>query len=74
MDNRTCFLARLFSTLEGRHFECKLNVPLPSNPFFQNFKTLKSLYGLVPHQVHPINVYFYTRGHVFVVQRVKSIV
>jgi hypothetical protein len=29
------------------------------NPFFQNLKTLKFLYVLNFHQVHPMNMYFH---------------
>ncbi len=43
---------------------------LPCNPFIQNFKTLKFLNDLVFHQVHPMNMYFHRRGHVFVVQKI----
>jgi hypothetical protein len=39
---------------------------LPYNSFFQNFKTLKFLFDLVFHQVHPMNMFF----HVFFVQKV----
>jgi hypothetical protein len=30
---------------------------------------LKILHDLVFHQVHPLNMYFHRRGHVFVVQK-----
>jgi hypothetical protein len=46
----------------------KMN-PLPCNPFLQNLKTLKFLYDLIFHQVHPMNMYFHRRGHVFIVQK-----
>jgi hypothetical protein len=48
----------------------KMNL-LPCNPFFQNFKILKSLYDLVFHQVHPMNMYFHRRGHVFVIKKIE---
>jgi hypothetical protein len=38
--------------------------------FLQNFKTLTFLYDLVFHQVHPLNMYFHRRGHIFVVQKI----
>jgi hypothetical protein len=44
--------------------------PLPCNIFLQNFKILKFLNDLVSHQVHPMNMYFHRRGHVFVVQKI----
>jgi hypothetical protein len=47
----------------------KMN-PLPCSLFFQNFKALKFLNDLVFHQVHPMNMYFHRRGHVFVVQKI----
>jgi len=31
----------------------------------QNLKTLKFLYDLVFHQVHPMNMYFHKKGHFF---------
>jgi hypothetical protein len=31
---------------------------------------LKFLNDLVFHQVHPMNMYFHRRGHVFVVQKI----
>jgi len=49
----------------------KMN-PLPYNPFLQNFNILKFLYDLVFHQLHPMNMHFYRRGHVFVVQEIWS--
>jgi hypothetical protein len=42
--------------------------PLPYSLFFQTLKALKFLYDLVFHQVHPMNMYFHRRGHVFIVQ------
>jgi hypothetical protein len=42
------------------------NESFAMQPFFQNFKTLKFLNDLVFHQVHPMNMYFHGRGHVFV--------
>jgi hypothetical protein len=47
----------------------KMNISSYSS-FFQNFKTLKFLYDLVFHQIHPMNMYFHRRGYVFVVQKV----
>jgi hypothetical protein len=47
----------------------KVNL-LPWSFLFQNFKTLKILYDLVFHQVHPMNIYFHRRGHIVVVQKV----
>jgi hypothetical protein len=44
--------------------------PLVYNPLCQNFKTLKFLYYLDFHHVHPMNMYFHRRGHVFVVHKV----
>jgi hypothetical protein len=44
--------------------------PLPCNLFVQNFKTLNFLNDLVFHQVHPMNMSFHRRGHVFVVQEI----
>jgi len=41
--------------------------PLPYNLFFQNFKTLKFFYDLIFYQIHPMNMYFHKRGHVFIV-------
>jgi hypothetical protein len=85
MDNQTCFLARLFPThvtctFKVRHFEpiehnffikwFKKMSPLPCNPLLQIFKILTFLYDLVYHQVHPMNMYFHKRGHVFIVQKV----
>jgi hypothetical protein len=43
----------------------KMNL-LPYSHFFQNFKTLTFLYDLIFHQVHPMNMYFHKKGHVFV--------
>jgi hypothetical protein len=52
----------------------KMN-PLPCNPFLQSFKTLKFLFDLVFHQVHPMNIYFHKRGNFFsCTKRYKSIV
>jgi hypothetical protein len=47
-----------------------LNESLALQPFPSKFKTLKFLHDLVFHQVHPMTMYFYRRGHVFVVQKV----
>jgi hypothetical protein len=41
---------------------------LTCKTFLQNFTTLTFLYDLVSHEVHPMNMYFHERGHVFVVQ------
>jgi len=43
--------------------------PLPYNLFLQNFKTLNFLNDLVFHQIHPMNIYFHKKGHVFVIQK-----
>jgi len=42
--------------------------PLPCSHFFKNLKNLKFLIDLVFHQVHPMNMYFHKRGHVFVIE------
>jgi hypothetical protein len=44
--------------------------PLLCSPFFENFKTLNFLYDLGFHQVHPMSMYFYRRGYVFVVKKI----
>jgi hypothetical protein len=36
-------------------------------PFLSKFQKVESLNILVFHQVHPMNMYFHKRGHVFVV-------
>jgi hypothetical protein len=48
---------------KAKHFE-----PIKHKFFVksQNFKTLKSLYGLIFHSMH---MYFHRRRHVFVVQK-----
>jgi hypothetical protein len=43
--------------------------PLFCNPFLQNFKTLKFLFDLIFHQIHPMNMYFNKRGNVLIVQK-----
>jgi len=43
---------------------------LKIEPFALQPFPLKFLFNLVFHQVHPMNMYFHRRGHVFVVQKV----
>ncbi len=64
--------ARHFEPIEHLFFYQMVlkNSHLSCIPFFQNFKTLKFLNDLVFHQVHPMNMYFHRRGHVFVVQKI----
>ncbi len=45
--------------------------PFICSPSFENFKALKFLNDLVFHQVHPMNMYFHRRGHVFVIQKIE---
>jgi hypothetical protein len=51
----------------------KMN-PLPYNPFFQNFKSLKILNDLIFHQIHPMNMYFHRRGMFSLYKKIESIV
>jgi len=44
--------------------------PLPCSLFLQNFKIVNFFYDLVFHQVDPMNMYLYRRGHVFVVHKI----
>jgi hypothetical protein len=52
----------LSNGLKMSHFPCSL--------LHQNFNTLKFLHDLIFYQIHPMNMYFYKSGHVFVVQKI----
>ncbi len=70
------YFLHMWFTPKAKHFEpiehnlfskwLKKN-PFPCNLFFQNFKSMKVLYDLVIHQIHPMNMYFHKRGHVSIV-------
>jgi hypothetical protein len=45
--------------------------PLPCNPFFQSFKTLKLLHDLVFHEVHLMNMYFNRRRHILLYKKLE---
>jgi len=84
MDNQTCFFGMFISFTCDLHLKVNilnlLNIiflsnglkmsPLSCSFFLQNFKTSKFLNDLVFHQVHPMNMYFHRKRHVFVVQKI----
>jgi hypothetical protein len=45
-----------------------LNESFALQPFLSKFQDFEILYDLDFHQVHLVNVYFYRKGHVFIVQ------
>jgi hypothetical protein len=57
----------MWHVFKTKHFEIIEHTFLSSDflneslaiPFFQNLKTLKNLYVLNFHQVHPMNMYFH---------------
>ncbi len=77
MDNQT-FFGKIISCTWDLHL--KLDILNPLNIIYlsngilnESFALqpflLKILHDLVFHQVHPLNMYFHRRGHVFVVQK-----